>query len=329
MQLSLAFTTSLFFLFLSPFRSLTTSLVLSIITACSRSRKAYQREHLRTEIDKFFRRKLALLKTVTVDLQEAQCFFMIASQIAALIVLAKERKDGDLGNSVASILGSATIFQITNNYVLLILISICGQLPISLANYVLLLGNNWSLYTTGLSAVTVIISFYVSMKTEGIRETLQSIGQPGQLLPFTPADRLKECGNNPPPVVYCVNPEFNFDAIEAATTVCSGVISGAIIVLSIFALVRRRTITSLKQAGESDGSALAKILILFGFLIFFGLIALTLHMFYRVQQAGAVDTHNWSVGQVVSIWTLSPVFLKCIYGSFCMFFKNTQLASTY
>jgi hypothetical protein len=93
-------------------------------------------------------RILGPLVTTAVDVQRAQCFFMLALQMAALIILFHKGKG----------LGSSSLQQVTNNYYLIGCHSLGGTLPVSFLLACLHITDRRSWYTFILLLCTMAVS---------------------------------------------------------------------------------------------------------------------------------------------------------------------------
>jgi hypothetical protein len=150
------------------------------------------------------RRILGPLVTTAVDFQRAQCFFMLALQMAGLIMLFHKGKD----------LGSSSLQQLTNNYHLIGCLSLGGTLPVSFLLACLHIADRRSWYTFILSLCTMAVSTTTLIYSRTHRVSEASIGKS----PY----QLQYCGTSNP-TKYCLpfdNGEgtISWTAAHAGTT---------------------------------------------------------------------------------------------------------------
>lgn len=119
----------------------------------------------------------ATLLSVLVDFQKAQCFFMLAMQIAAHVVLSNGLFEG------------ISLQQIYNNYELLGSIAISGFLPITFTLLCLHSAGMRSWYLLILSTITVIISAFTIRSSRMFDPKKASI---------TSQPTFSECGDTNP-----------------------------------------------------------------------------------------------------------------------------------
>lgn len=92
------------------------------------------------------RYRIPNLISALIEFQKAQCFFMIAVQIAAIIIA---RKGG---------FGAQTLQQLSNSYSAITLLAICGYLPVVVTLVNLHGAGKSSWYLMVLSTITVVVS---------------------------------------------------------------------------------------------------------------------------------------------------------------------------
>ena len=160
-------------------------------------------------------RLLPSLESALVEFQKAQCFFMLAVQIAAQIAI----RNGSLG--------SDNLQGLYNNYALIGNLSITGFLPITFILLCLHTAGMRSWFVTGLSTCTVIASAV----------TLFAIGN----FNISPTDQshlaaqrinMTECGNFDP-TTYCLD-FTNVGDVASFDSYGSG---GVLLLFSLFILV--------------------------------------------------------------------------------------------
>ena len=128
----------------------------------------------------------AALLTSMVELQKAQCFFMIAIQIAALIMIQRS----------ASLIEVHSYQHLQNNMNLIRAITTAGILPVTFGLFTLHLSNMKSSFIYCLTAVTVSMSSATRLDIKNLKFNLKDM------------DAIKNyrfCGGNPSPETYCYN----------------------------------------------------------------------------------------------------------------------------
>ena len=100
---------------------------------------AEQRKARKEELVEGLERHFGTLRETIEDLQEAQCYFLLASQIAALIAVNKRETEAGETTRYPRFLEATNFYQLNNNYILLSLIGICGFLPIGIVYSILML----------------------------------------------------------------------------------------------------------------------------------------------------------------------------------------------
>jgi len=134
--------------------------------------------------------QVAVSKSMLVEFQEAQCFFMLATQIAVLISFGnqakfyepKEEAQLDMDNYLGQIIGTG------------------GLLPISLVLFTLKNVGMISWYILILSGITLA----TSSATVIISTQNEDNGYaPSDLAAFYDTASIDSCGGYPPPIVFC------------------------------------------------------------------------------------------------------------------------------
>ena len=133
-------------------------------------------------------RALPRLAVALVEFQKAQCYFMIAVQIAALVTLSEGR------------LQSANLQQLYNNWATVRVISASGLLPVTFNLLCLQSAGKKSWYLIFLSTITVVISAATLFRTGDFSPNNHDIAY---LQAQAQAGGVSECGNHDP-TVYCL-----------------------------------------------------------------------------------------------------------------------------
>ena len=169
-------------------------------------------------------RELALprLAAALVEFQKAQCYFMIAVQIAAVVTVSEGR------------LKPTSLQQLYNNWEAVRAISISGMLPITFTLLCLQYAGKSSWYLNLLSTSTFGISAISLFKTKTFSPTLNDMKTfRAQKL------GLSECGNHDP-FVYCLFRYFDDTDLGSNSGVVIFGFSLQILILSYIPLLKTR-----------------------------------------------------------------------------------------
>jgi hypothetical protein len=261
----------------------------------------------------------AVLKSMLVEFQEAQCFFMLATQIAVLISFGNqakfyEPKDAaqlDMDNYLGQIIGTG------------------GLLPISLILFTL---NNigmiswYILILSGITLATSSATVIISTKNE------YNVYAPSDLPGFYHTASIDSCGGYPPPIVFCdqvwyksTNNQYFQQGVLSWTYILPLVVFSVILFQLLLTLPRLSRFVKgmLPQLSRLEGSKLVTYLnglgiVAISILYLFDIYSYLANLYY-LNKFGAIDTSNWTLGQIVAVTIWAPVILKYIYSAFCKF----------
>ncbi|KAE8330491.1 hypothetical protein BDV39DRAFT_190457 [Aspergillus sergii] len=161
-------------------------LILKLIPAVTRCiRRCTKRARSMTKIQ-FGQHHFSVLKSMLVEFQEAQCFFMLSFQCAALIALA----------AGPQVFEATSLLQLQSNISMAKAVAFMGILPITYGLWILHRIGLHSWYISVWSAITIVTSSVTLhlCKVVPRADNLQQIAT---------ADRLDKCGFYPPPLIYC------------------------------------------------------------------------------------------------------------------------------
>ncbi|OGM40222.1 hypothetical protein ABOM_010858 [Aspergillus bombycis] len=161
-------------------------LILKLIPAVARCiRRCTTRARSKAKIQ-FGQHHFSVLKSMLVEFQEAQCFFMLSFQCAALIALA----------AGPQVFEATSLLQLQSNISMAKAVAFMGILPITYGLWIIHRIGLHSWYISVWSAITIVTSSVTLhlCKVEPRADNLQEIAT---------ADRLNKCGFFPPPLVYC------------------------------------------------------------------------------------------------------------------------------
>jgi hypothetical protein len=260
----------------------------------------------------------AVLKSMLVEFQEAQCFFMLASQAAVLMTV----RNGPI------IFGAKSFSQLTNNYRLVGIITLGGAVPVIFALFTLSRFDMFSWYILGFSGVTLSIS------TAGAMMLGRLIIMPlerSDLQPVAGTNLLDACGGNPPPTVYCNrNPLAN--NVGVIPLWCSWAIYFIVVSRAVIRILsgNLRVQGFFKQSKPRlfelfSSNRMHKVIrwasATLTLLVYGNSIVLLISLYddlLAMSRTGSISMHNWSLGQIVSVTIWAPVLFKYIYASICM-----------
>jgi hypothetical protein len=264
----------------------------------------------------------AVLKSMLVEFQEAQCFFMLATQIAVLISFGNQAKfygpkdeaQLDMDNYLGQIIGTG------------------GLLPISLVLFTL---NNigmiswYILILSGITLATSSATVIISTKNEDNGYT------PSSLAGFYDTASIDSCGGYPPPIVFCDEVWYKstisqyFDQKVLSWTYIFPLVVFSVILSQLLLTLPRlsRFVKGmLPQLSRLEGSKLVTYLnvlwiVAISILYLFAIYSYLANLYY-LNKFGAIDTSNWTLGQIVAVTIWAPVLLKYIYSACCKFIPS-------
>ncbi|OQE35460.1 hypothetical protein PENCOP_c013G05370 [Penicillium coprophilum] len=275
------------------------------------------------KIRRFFNQHDRITKVILVEFQEAQCFFMIASQAA--ILLAKKS---------TTIFEAHTMPSLWANNGMAGIVSSAGLLPVVMGM--------WSLQKLHLTEAWV---FFLSVTTIVVSEFalywMHKIPSPDQLKTFDYNGWPKSCGGYAPPLIYC-HLDKNQDALKLARMLIWGVLNpycltvlGLDVILWLRLYVMKmmnveafcqRTCTRLgarnfpykvrQLLASRWGQWLKKLPIMLTFcveLLFLAAVSLECFCFYQFKHSEVVDFSDWGFGQIVAMTIWLPVASKYAY----------------
>ncbi|KAH0558885.1 hypothetical protein GP486_004485 [Trichoglossum hirsutum] len=162
-------------------------------------------------------RQHAALKTALVEFHKAQCYFMLALQIAALVALGDGFK----------VLESKNYQQLYNNIALVSDVSIGGLLLATFVLFCLHCEGMKSWYAFTLSTSTVFASIATFIKVSGFRASIDDVQNPGN---------FGSCGGNPSPTKYCLESYSYGDDYYQYLTPTDSAFSKSVLICSLVVL---------------------------------------------------------------------------------------------
>lgn len=257
----------------------------------------------------------AVLKSIAVEFQEAQCFFMLAYQSAILAIIKSLSKDPQF-------LGTQTLRAVKYNLAMSRLVCLGGVLPVTFVLYIIYTIGMSSIFICALSGCTIFLAVcsFFAVPTNFSSASLSP-------LPYQ--SKLDKCGQNPPPVVFCQGlPVSQPELMTGVIVLC---ILAYILILSctVRSYVERRHILSgsmrrnnvvsrfMKFCGPIEGNVPRLIRTVFGDILFLFLNIGYFLLFRPFWSDGVIDSYSWSFGQVVAVTIWLPVIIKYLYWTKC------------
>jgi hypothetical protein len=269
------------------------------------------------------RKGIAVLKSVLVEFQEAQCYFMVASQAAVLTTIVKGSQEFE----------AATFSQVQTNSEMAALIGYAGILPTIYVMLNLYTFSMSSWYTLGISGASLILG---TATLAGIL-TSNSFGFVNiniDVLNLDPGfELLDQCGKKPPPIIYCallpsdssdsslgdLLPTFGYININSSDIstfdpiiLLCWLVYAAIVLLKV--LSYWSTARWQKIFRTSIIIWIFKLTLILShatFLAFLGYYIAVL-----ASMSTYVDKGAWTLGQIISVTIWAPVICKLVYLAF-------------
>lgn len=277
------------------------------------SRKASERAK---SLKEFFSNHDLVLKSMLVEFQEAQCFFMIACQAASLAA-----------NNNRSILSPTNMVMVWADEALSGMIGAAGIYPIVLGLWTLQKMHMCSPWIFFLSTVTLIISEVVTY----FSATFPSIDELTPLGGGWPGS----CGDHPPPLIYCGNPGFLVfaSAVEVFLLMLNPIcltVYGIVLILWIRPYAKKILLS--KKVLDSPSSFYVRvkrilssewlkwvdhILTTMIDLMNLGSAGMYVYCFSGMYKSGFISWGNWGFGQLIALTMWAPVFSKYFYWTIC------------
>lgn len=253
-----------------------------------------------------------IIKSSLVDFQEAQCFFIIATQAAILTAI----------KTKGVFFGSATPLEATTNYVFAAVLGLGGLLPTTFTIFILCTIGMVSWYTLGLASISVATSLATVqvIGLSGYGNFAASVAEDIYYMTFSQVSDFEECGNQIPPGLYLCEgsyPQLRSPSIASIKIFCLLVFASILLyrvsafVISQLLPTRYRTILrSWFQQSRDTAMRLCNprfvqlpLYVLFltidvVYIYYIIVYALDLGAF---RSFGAIDLTSWSMGQIIAV----------------------------
>ncbi|KAE8372368.1 hypothetical protein BDV26DRAFT_102551 [Aspergillus bertholletiae] len=177
-------------------------LILKLIPAIARCIRRCTKRARSTAKAQFGQHHFSVLKSMLVEFQEAQCFFMLSFQCAALIALA----------AGPQVFEATSMLQLQSNILMAKAVALMGILPITYGLWIIHRIGLHSWYISAWSAITIVASSVTL-------HLCKVVPRPDNLQRIATADRLDKCGFSPPPLIYCdSDSRLSYSFARALTT---------------------------------------------------------------------------------------------------------------
>lgn len=261
-------------------------------------------------------RQETVLKSIVVEFQEAQCFFMLACQTAVFAIIHALAKDPQF-------LGTQTMTAVKYNLAIARLVCLGGIVPVAFVLYTIHTIGKSSLVNCALSGFTIVLAMAALF---AIPIDLSS----ASLSPLPYQAKLDKCGKNAPPVVFCQGMPVSNRELEVLIVVCCAAVHLIISISSIRSYVTSRISQHDTEKRNKIFSLITKVCERLGdiasgqrYLIRFWDIPLVFSFvvyclqFRSFLAEGVIDTTAWSFGQIVAVAVWLQVIMKYMYWSAC------------
>lgn len=266
---------------------------------------------------------MATLKVALVEFQEAQCFFVLAVQIAALMV-----------NSNYTLFTGAdsSWFGFLQDQNSAGLLAVCGAMPVPLTQVALFRANLSSAYTLSLALAATILSIVTCHSMTVMGDF--SIEADKLLDLFRDVNHLKECGDKTSPRTFCGTLEDARDALPGGglvlgyyflTSTGISLVLSLLLALTIADAVATRyddLLVSMRVVVGQRGMVLLRavraFIIINCELVIVVAIGFGLHDQLSLYK-WVYEASNWGVGQFVALLIWAPVVSKYFYLVVCKY----------
>lgn len=259
----------------------------------------------------------AIMKSMVVEFQEAQCFFMLASEIAVLSALGdqtrfqpKKAAQLDLDNFLAQTIG------------------VGGLVPTGLALFILDRVNMASWYILILSGITLMVSSGMVILSTFIWNNIAPWDDPKEIFDAIAVD---SCGGKPPPVVYCDAAWTSPHVTDNQYRVQEALGWMHILPLIVLTACFMRKLLSLHSVScrlqqwmpqlfhledSNIGRKLDRLWTVVILILYLFAMCIYLTSLYYLYGINGID-RAWNLGQIVSVMIWAPVIFKYLYTAVC------------
>jgi hypothetical protein len=268
-------------------------------------------------------KKRATLQSILVEFQEAQCYFMIASQAAILSTFVQDSRNFD----------AVTYAQLQGDRELAALIGYAAILPTTYVMLNLCSFGMSSWYTLVLSVTTLVLGTATLGGILNVPEYADpNIGINNNPLLLDPGFAfLDKCGMNPPPIVYCtpippdsslgnILPAFGYtndwspdtSAFDSLILLC-WLVHAAIVVYKLLSYPFAARFQ--KPFHKPIMVWVVRVISVLCHATF--LAYLSYYLAVLVYMGFQIDKASWSLGQIIAVAVWAPVLGKLFYLLLC------------
>ena len=245
-----------------------------------------------------------VIQSTLVEFQEAQCFFMIAIQVASIVAMSQS----------PNLYGADNMTQLAQNASMSKNISIGALLTITFGLCLLCRAKMASWYTLLCSTVAIILSiaaFHMSSRWTPLPDELASLQEYGG---------FHECGHHLPPLIWCGYSQRHSVVGVTPFGAISLSLYGLLFLTQVFEVAWHHWSWD-EQYREAFSSEWAKrMLKAFGICVELGFVAMiAIYISDLVYPYYYIGMGDWNFGQVVAVSIWAPVFFKYFYWSWCEF----------
>ncbi|KAJ5605950.1 hypothetical protein N7510_008731 [Penicillium lagena] len=260
-----------------------------------------------------------VLKSVMVEYQEAQCWFMIACQACTLFAM-----------KFKHVFDASTLMQLWADHALTGLIGVAGILPITIGQ--------WSLQRMHMSSAWIIFLSTVAMILSQITLfwTYSKAALPNKLVGFEGDSWPTSCGGHPPPLIWCAYTPWVAQAIRPIDIFVYAIDPVCILIYMI--CFAEWTIKELRPMWPAFNNVfekgpvlgrlsrlvhrmfahqhyrhIPKVFITIFELYMFISVLIYAWYYYVVASVGTIEWSGWSFGQILALTMWAPVISKYIY----------------
>lgn len=256
-----------------------------------------------------YSRQASSINAALPDFQEAQCFFVIATQVA--LIYARPQS--------ADFFGSSNVQSYFDNRAVIQVLALRGILPVALAQNLLHKLGKQSVYTLILAVAAIVLgTISLLSANHASTEEIQTM--------FDGQTPLDACGTSTSLRTFCAKGPTEIASVPTLVGLASIYI--AYITLLCWLMIWRIAISTLwfnnKQNSWSEQcrrqvSMATRILSVATTLLLTGLELLTIGSLVSIlgvlQKYLAISSDKWNIGQVIAVLVWAPVISKYIYCS--------------
>lgn len=271
-----------------------------------------------TEVQSYLKTKFghhfSVLKSMTVDFQESQCFFMLSFQCTILIAL----------SAGPQVFNATSMSQLKSNISTARVVSLMGVLPITFGLWMLNKFRLHSWYILLWSTITITVS-NVTLYMSSLEPSVENLDD------VATVENLDKCGFRSPPIAYCSRgagdvPFFlEINLVSYMNIIC--LVSYGLLVMDRLVPYLNRWLGPLEWYQRAYRGVLPVLAskgvvitsrILTGFIELLLLLASLYYGFYTaIRGIIGSEPSSWSFGQIIAVTIWAPTICKYLYWTAC------------